>query len=81
KDLSPNPALVVTGQRLDAPAPPLTASVATNGGHAGMGTFMLVGVSIPTPGCWQISGAYHGHSLSFVVWAGPGMAPAATPTP
>jgi hypothetical protein len=28
---------------------------------------MLVGVDFPTEGCWEITGAYEGNKLSFVV--------------
>jgi hypothetical protein len=69
----PQPELVVTGRRLDADAPPLKASPATNGYHPDTGDFMLVGVEVPTPGCWEISGDYYGNTLSFVVWVAPGL--------
>ena len=32
---------------------------------------MLVGVYVPTPGCWEITGDYKGQKLSFVVWVQP----------
>ena len=32
---------------------------------------MLVGVYIPTPGCWEITGEYKSQKLSFVVWVEP----------
>jgi hypothetical protein len=66
----PNPNLSVTGKRLDAPALPLLASSATNA-RADFGEAMLVGVEIPTPGCWEITGQYNGYELSFVVWIAP----------
>jgi len=66
----PAPELIVTGKRLDASAPALVASKATNA-VADFGQAMLVGVDIPTPGCWQITGNYKGHELSFVVWVSP----------
>ena len=68
----PQPELVVTGRRLDAEAPLLKAYPATNGYHPDTGDFMLVEVDIPTPGCWEISGEYHGNRLSFVIWVAPG---------
>jgi hypothetical protein len=34
----------------------------------GAGSFMLVGVDFPTTGCWQVTGAYKGETVSFVVW-------------
>lgn len=66
----PNPKLTVTGKRLDAQAPPLSASSATNA-SADFGEAMLVGVDIPTFGCWEITGQYNGTELSFVVWIAP----------
>jgi hypothetical protein len=66
----PSPALTVTGTRLDASAPPLRAPAATNA-SADFGQAMLVGVTIPTPGCWKITGRYNGHELSFVIWVTP----------
>jgi hypothetical protein len=32
---------------------------------------MLVGVYVPTPGCWEITGEYRDQKLSFVVWLEP----------
>ncbi len=62
------PDLVVTGRRLDEMAPSLiTPPKATNGHHPDWGWFMLVGVRIPTLGCWEITGHYRGQQLSFVV--------------
>lgn len=62
------PALAMTGRRLDGPADPAEASPATNGYHGDYGEFMLLGLSIPAGGCWELTGAYRDHSLSFVVW-------------
>lgn len=67
----PEPNLTVTGRRLDAPAPPLGASRATNGFRDDIGSFMVVGVDIPSPGCWEITGDSAGTVLRFVVWVAP----------
>jgi hypothetical protein len=64
----PEPALTVTGERLDAPAPPLNVSKATNAYANDIGSAMLVGVDLPTLGCWKITGKYRNAELSFVVW-------------
>jgi len=64
----PQPNLIVTGERLDAPAPPLHASKATNAYASDIGSAMLVGVDFPTLGCWKITGQYKDAELSFVVW-------------
>lgn len=63
--------LKVTGRRLDGNAPPLLASQATNAMIDGPTPAMLVGVYVPTPGCWEITGDYKGEKLSFVVWVKP----------
>jgi hypothetical protein len=67
----PQPDLVVTGERLDAAAPPLVVSRATNAYAGDIGSAMLVGVDFPTLGCWKITGQYQKAELSFVVWVAP----------
>jgi len=67
----PEPALTVTGERLDAPTPPLYASRATNAYASDIGSAMLVGVDMPTLGCWKITGKYGEAEVSFVVWVAP----------
>lgn len=64
----PVPALSVSGRRLDAPAPPLQVSEPTNAMSEEIHSAMLVGVTLPTTGCWEISGRYGDAQLSFVVW-------------
>jgi hypothetical protein len=61
------PRLRVTGRRLDGPAPTVTSSPATNGFEPSMGAFMLVGLELPTGGCWELTGHYRGQSLRLVV--------------
>jgi hypothetical protein len=67
----PQPVLIVTGERLDMPAPPLHVSEATNASASDIGSAMLVGVDMPTLGCWKITGKYKDTELSFVVWVAP----------
>jgi hypothetical protein len=67
----PEPALTVTGERLDAVAPPLNVSKATNAYASDIGSAMLVGIDLPTLGCWKITGKYSNTELSFVVWVAP----------
>lgn len=64
------PELKVTGKRLDGDAPPLLTLQPTNA-FPGPAAAMLVGVYVPTPGCWEITGDYKGQKLSFVVWVQP----------
>lgn len=67
----PEPELTVSGERLDASAPPLIVSRATNAYADDIGSAMLVGVDFPTLGCWKITGKYAEAELSFVVWVAP----------
>jgi hypothetical protein len=62
------PALVVFGKRLDAEAPPLLVSRATNAMAPDIHEAMLTGVDFPTLGCWEITGQYKKTGLTFVVW-------------
>jgi hypothetical protein len=70
-EAEPEPALIVTGERLDVKAPPLNASTA-NGSYApDMGSAMMMAVDFPTLGCWAITGKYKDVELRFVVWVAP----------
>jgi hypothetical protein len=66
----PQPALKLTGKRLDAPAPDFQGE-----DHATHGwtddpdhPFMVTGINLPTLGCWRITGRYEDAELNFVVW-------------
>ena len=65
------PALVVSGRRLDGEADPLRFYGATNAMADDIGEAMLTGVEIPTLGCWEIMGQYKKSSIKFVVWVAP----------
>lgn len=56
--------LVITGRRLDAPAPPLRAHVPDGYGPLG---FQPTGLTFPTVGCWRVTGRLRPASLTFVV--------------
>ena len=58
--------LVVSGQRLDAAAPPLGFS--GPGGYGG--TFQASGLIFPSAGCWQVEAQAGASSLRFVVEVG-----------
>ena len=64
------PAIVVSGERLDAPGSFRTEGPGTNA-SADFGRAMLIGIQIPDPGCWRLTGEYRGATLTYVVWAGP----------
>ena len=67
----PQPALSITGRRLDAPASPLIVDDHANGSYRDdMQSFIMSGVNLPTTGCWEITGRLKGQELKFVVWVG-----------
>jgi len=57
--------LMITGRRLDAPAPPLRASVPDGYGPHG---FQASGVYFSTDGCWEVSGTVASSKLTFVTF-------------
>lgn len=62
------PDLTVTARRLGGDAPPFHVTGATNGHHPSIHWAMLIGVELPSPGCWEFTGHYEGEQISFVVW-------------
>jgi len=67
----PEPALVVSGRRLNGDAPSLRFYGATNAMTDDIGEAMLTGVEFPTLGCWEVRGEYKKTGLTFVVWIAP----------
>jgi hypothetical protein len=67
----PQPALTLSGRRLDADAPLIMITQATNGYTPRDQSFMLIGVDIPTLGCWDFTGQYGEDTLTFVIWVAP----------
>lgn len=64
--VEPEPPITVIGTRLDGTGT-FEAGRGTNA-SADFGTAMLVGVEIPSAGCWQLTGRYRDAVLSYVVW-------------
>jgi hypothetical protein len=65
----PTPKLKVTGRRLDSQAPPLDVDGPNAVGVRGYPrNYMMVGLTFPTEGCWEITGHYEDDELTFVVW-------------
>ena len=65
----PTPKLKVTGRRLDSQAPPLDVDGPNAVGVSGPPrNYMMVGLTFPTPGCWEIMGHDENDELTFVVW-------------
>jgi len=64
----PEPAITVEGTRLDRPGS-FTFEGGTNA-SADFGTAMLVGIDIPTEGCWSLTGTYGERYLTYIVLVG-----------
>lgn len=62
-----NPPLVVTGRRLDADTEPFIAQDATHATNVAGGPAMLIGIDVPTTGCWELTAFYRGATIRFVV--------------
>ena len=60
------PAIRITGRRLDGPGRFATPAPGTNA-QADFGSAMLQGIAIPMSGCWRITATYRRASLSYVV--------------
>ena len=56
--------LVVTGRRLDGPAPPVHAHVPSGYGRLG---FQPTGITFRTVGCWRVTGRVGDATLTFVL--------------
>ena len=54
--------LHITGQRLDAEAPALTAEIPDGYGQSG---FQATGLVFPSAGCWQVTASVGEHELTF----------------
>jgi hypothetical protein len=56
--------LEITGQRIDAQAPPLEAHIPC----CYPTRFQATGLYFPTAGCWEVTAKAGQSELSFVVW-------------
>ena len=65
------PALIVSGKRLDGESEPLRFYGATNAMADDIGKAMLTGVEFPTLGCWEVTGQYKKSEIKFIVWVAP----------
>ena len=63
----PIPDITVRGRRLDSKAPDFEFSGGTNMYQPDTKSAMLIGVSVPSLGCWEITGFYEDERLSYVV--------------
>ncbi|MGH3440572.1 MAG: hypothetical protein ACRDUY_00700 [Nitriliruptorales bacterium] len=64
----PQPDVRVTAERIDGEAPEAHNEGSTHG-WVESNLFMLTSITLPTPGCWEITAEYRDASLSWVIWA------------
>lgn len=62
--------LTITARRLDAATPPPEISAGPTF-TPDWKAFMLGGINLPTPGCWEITGRYEDAEVQFVEWVVP----------
>src|SRR5450631_1215515 len=62
--------LTITARRLDAATPPPEISAGPTF-TPDWKAFMLGGINLPTPGCWEITGRYEDAEVQFVEWVLP----------
>lgn len=64
------PKLSVTGRRLDSPTSQFKMDEPANNGWTDdpKHPFIVTGINLPGPGCWEIKGELDQSKLSFVVW-------------
>jgi hypothetical protein len=67
----PEPKLIITAKRLDGEAPSVAVAHANAVFVMGSTPAMMTGIDIPTAGCWELTGHYNGHTLTFIVSAEP----------
>lgn len=68
-NVEPTPQIFVVGRRLDGPGA-FGFGPGTNAGGSDIGSAMLVGVDVPTTGCWELTASYRSTELAIVVWVG-----------
>jgi hypothetical protein len=61
------PALIVTARRIDGDSPSVAVTHANAVFVTSNTPAMMTGIRIPTAGCWEVTGHYGSHTLSFVV--------------
>jgi hypothetical protein len=63
----PAPALIVTARPIDGDSPSVAVAHANAVFVTGNTPAMMTGIRIPNAGCWEVTGHYGGHTLSFIV--------------
>jgi hypothetical protein len=67
EDFAGNADLAVTAERLDGPARTVVAEGGAPSFNRDTKNFMLVGLNLPKPGCWEVTASYRGAELAYVL--------------
>ncbi len=74
-ETEPQPDMTVSARRIgaeaDVPAD-VASGPATNAAGEDIGDAILVGIELPGPGCWELTGRYRDATLRYVVWVDAG---------
>ncbi len=68
EDFSGDADVAITAVRLDGPAPPVAERGGVPSFNREIRNFMLVGLELPQPGCWEVTARYQGAELSYVLY-------------
>lgn len=60
--------LMVTGRRIDSPAPPLLTDGPGSESWTLQDSFTVTGINFPTLGCWEVTGHDENDEVTFVIW-------------
>ena len=67
EDFSGNAEITVTAVHLDGSAPTVVEEGGGPSFNPAIKNFMLVGLELPEPGCWEVTARYQGAELSYVL--------------
>lgn len=67
EDFSGNAEITVTAVHLDGSAPTVVEEGGGPSFNPAIKNFMLVGLALPEPGCWEVTASYQGAELSYVL--------------
>jgi hypothetical protein len=59
--------ITVEAAHLDGSAPKVVVEGGVPSFNRDIGNFMLVGLELPEPGCWEVTASYQGAKLAFVI--------------
>lgn len=67
EDFTGNADITVTAVSLDGSAPSVVVKRGVPSFNRDIGNFMLVGLVLPEPGCWEVTANYQGAELAYVL--------------